>query len=160
MSVKVKEEVEVNKKRIISSVVIVAIVVAIIAMFWFVFIYPEAKAKELKNELDDGLGFKQEVKQIGNNTALLFLTIELPKEFDNSNGKLEAKVTGIKDSFNQNYGDDLFLGTYEDLIFIQNGNKLENRIEVPAGERLSVSIKIYVPIHETTIIKKTIEVIT
>lgn len=77
---------------------------------------------------------KWEVEQMGNNSALLHLMIELPPDKKN----LKAKVINVRDSFSHDCRDNLYLGTYENLSFAQSKNGLENYLIVPDGERLTV----------------------
>ena len=154
---KTREEIDIKAV----GVSIVAIVI-VIAILWMGFVYPETKAKEIRTEFGDDFSFEieWEVEQIGNNSALLYLTTELPEEFDNSNNRVGVMVTGIEDSFNQYYSSDLFLGTYDDLVFVRDGNKYQNCLIVPNGERLSVGVKIYSSTNKIGVESKTIEVIT
>ena len=107
------------------------------------------------------------VEQVGNNTALLYITIEYPEEIANSSEcSLKAKITRVKDSFARDYGTNrgvnLYLGTEKNLLFSPNETKLENCLCVPAKERLDVSLEISVLADVTTVLtkEKIIEVIT
>lgn len=121
-------------------------------------VYPFIETREVRNELSNfDFEIKWEVNQIGNHSALLYLSMELPEGFNNSDNKLLAEVTSIRSSFDHGYNN-LYLGADEDLLFIQNGSKLENNLIVPSNELLTIVVEIDV----ATIVlrEKTIEVVT
>lgn len=143
-----------NKKTdaILSVIAIVLIVIAV----WGLFIYPADEAREIKDKLGKDFTFKVqcEVCQMDNASAVLYSTIELPKNFSNEDNLVEAKIGSVKSSFDRSSdsafhseNDNLYLGTRDDLLFVQNGSRLENYLIVPSGERLTVAIEIRIPIY-------------
>lgn len=79
---------------------------------------------------------------------------------------MKAEVRSIEDSFSQGRGNNLYLGTYENLSFVQCENGLENYLIVPSGERLTVKVGLHIIVDEdrswqiANIESATIEVIT
>ena len=149
-----------NKNKALIVVVVLLAVVAVIGIFSYLI----GEEKDAKSEFSDNFTpeVKWKVHQIGNNSALLHLVIELPPDKKN----LKAKVISVEDSFSHDCRDNLYLGTYENLSFVQCEDGLENHLIVPSGKRLTVKVKLSLMIDEnkswwtTNIEDTTIEVIT
>ena len=150
-----------------TDIILTTIVLALVAMAIIgLFVYPAYEAGKVKDKLGENFIFEVqcEVSQTDNNSALLYFTIELPENFSNKDNLVKAKVESIRNSFNRD-GDEsnLYLGTRDDLLFVQNGSKLENYLTVPDGERLTATIRVHTPIYDrySRILEGiTIEVIT
>ena len=139
--------------------------VLVVVMVAGIFLYLIGEKDDAKSEFFSGNftpGVKWEVRQMGDNSALLHLMIELPPDKNN----LKAEVKSIENSFSHGRGNNLYLGTYENLSFVQCEGGLENYLIVPSGERLTVKIGLRIMIDENkdwwvaNIEGTTIEVIT
>ena len=159
-----------NKKT--DAVLSITAIILIVAVVWGLFVYPAQETGRVKDELGKNFAFEVqcEVVQMENNSAKLYFTIELPENFSNEDNLVKAKIGSIRSSFVRSsdsvfHSEDnnLYLGTSDDLIFAQNGSRLENYLIVPSGKLLTVVIKIRTPIYDwyNSILEDiTIEVIT
>lgn len=139
-------------------IIIIFLVVVIFSSCFYSILQEEKKAE--RKFLGDNFTpeIKWEVQQLGNNSALLHLEIELPPEKN-----LKAEIRGIENVF---YRKHLYIRTGDSPYFVRNEKGVENYLIVPNGEILTVRIKLSVMVDEgkkwwTVSLKdKTIEVIT
>ena len=148
------------------------IALALIVVIWGLFVYPAHEAGKVKDKLGENFTFEVqcEVSQTDNNSALLYFTIKLPENFSNEDNLVRAKIGSVRSSFDRSSSsafhsedDNLYLGTKDNLLFAQNGSRLENYLMVPSGERLTVVIEMFTLIYDNvsvTVEDATVEVIT